>query len=58
MGTSVFLSVCMYTTCMSGTCGSKKRELDPLELGFHVVLSHQGGTRTQTWVLFKSNKWF
>jgi hypothetical protein len=30
--------VCMYTTCMPGTFGSQKRELDPLELELQAVM--------------------
>lgn len=52
------LNVYLCTMCMPGARGRQKkaRELDPLKLELWMVTSHRVGTRTWTWILYKSNK--
>lgn len=38
----------VHTTCMSGTQGSQKRELEPLEMELITVVSHGVSAWTQT----------
>lgn len=36
----VGIYVCIYTMCVSGTCGGQKRELDLLKLELLIVVSY------------------
>lgn len=42
---------CMFTICVSGACGSKKRASDPPELGLQTFVSLQMESENWIWVL-------
>lgn len=53
--------VCLYVCVphmMSGACGAQKREYNPLELEFQVIVSHHMGAGSRTWSLWKSSLCF